>query len=383
MENENEIKSLVESVLRDQEALRTEQESKSSDEAKMARMEKGMADAQEQIKSLQLAAQRSEVSDDVEEAKSGTEYDAEFKSWLASGDATEVKAAELNSSVDEAAGYLVPQAVISRIIEIREKQVAMRRLAGSATVTGNTYKYLFETLEGAAAYTGEGLERVNTATGELGKQEVGLVSIYANPASTVEQFLDSDAEAWLVRSTGKAVAKLESHGMIAGDGTGGAFKGILEYVGSSAAHNVIEGIASTGATPDLDDLLALIYGLDYYDQTGAKLLMSNETLSKFRGLKDNQGRYLVDVNAQADGRGIVTTLFNHSVELDAAMPSFASGNTPIIAGNFADACKVIDKNEVRVIRDMITRKGWVQLYSEHRSQLVVENAHALRALTVA
>ena len=91
MENENEIKSLVESVLRDQEAIRKETESKSADEAKIARMEKGMADAQEQIKSLQLDAQRSAASDAVEEAKSESDYSTEFKNWMASADATEIE----------------------------------------------------------------------------------------------------------------------------------------------------------------------------------------------------------------------------------------------------------------------------------------------------
>jgi len=343
---------------------------------------------EQKLEAIETAQKRSEVESMTEEVVQSN-YENEFKSWIQSGDATEVKAAEWNTTVDESAGFLVPNALVSKVFELRDSTNAMRRVANKETITcSNVWLFNNEASESEAGFSAETQARPNTAVSSFAQGKIDLHPIYAAPKVTPEQLADTpNAEQWLARVTGRAVSKLEGGAFIDGDGVNRP-KGIQQFLSADSTvaetHDEVAVVDAEAAVPHQDDILKLQEALDpFYTNGGIYAICNRKTLGAYRRLKDGENRYLVDVGRQMDGKSIITTLYDIPFLIDDTMPDIGSGSVPIIMGSFQDAYTIVDKGSVRTIRDIYSDRAYLTLFSEWRVGGHLTNGRAVKGLKFA
>lgn len=100
-----------------------------------------------------------------------------------------------------------------------------------------------------------------------------------------------------------------------------------------------------------------------------------------RKLKDGQGNYLVDLRLR-DG-ALVESIFGYGVTDGEDMPAFGADAFPLAFGNFAEAYTIVDRLGIGVVRDNITRPGFVRYHMRKRVGGGAVNFEALKLLKIA
>ena len=113
---------------------------------------------------------------------------------------------------------------------------------------------------------------------------------------------------------------------------------------------------------------------------GAAWLMNTNTLSVIAKMKDGQGNYLWRP-AMADGNP--STLLGYPVYEDENMPDIDTNALPIAFGNFQRGYTIVDRTGTSILRDPLTKKGYVGFYSRKRVSGAVVNSEAIKLLKVA
>ncbi|TNY38695.1 phage major capsid protein [Thermomonospora catenispora] len=142
---------------------------------------------------------------------------------------------------------------------------------------------------------------------------------------------------FLAREAAQALANGAGAHFIAGTGSG-------QPSGVLTAATV--GVTGAGPAPTADELIDLYHSVaePYARSQAAGWLMSNATLAAVRKLKDNQGRYLFDVDIPP-GTGAAGTLLGRPVFVDPNMPTVAPGAKSILFGDWS-------RYVVRSVREM-------------------------------
>ena len=65
------------------------------------------------------------------------------------------------------------------------------------------------------------------------------------------------------------------------------------------------------------------------------------------------------------------------------MPSIGKGSLPIAFGNFKNAYQIIDRGDVRVLRDPFTHKPYIKFYSTKKVGGDIINFDAIKLLQIA
>ncbi|MEM9085311.1 MAG: phage major capsid protein [Pseudomonadota bacterium] len=310
------------------------------------------------------------------------EYTEAFSAHMKKGDIQ----ANLQKGVDSEGGYLAPiewdRTITDALIEVSP----WRSLATVQTISGNSFKKLFNLRGTASGWVGETAARPETATATFGELTYATGELYANPAATQQMLDDAEVnlEAWLAGEVNTEFAFQEGVAFTSGDGANKP-NGILTYVtggANAAAHpmGAIEAVttASAGAV-DEDDIMSLIYELPTAFTAGAGFVMNRNSMEVVRKLKDNDGQYLWQPSMQA---GQPAMLAGYGVTEIPAMPDIATGNEPILFGNFALSYLIVDRTGTRVLRDPFTNKPFVQFYTTKRVGGGLLNPEPVKALTV-
>lgn len=160
--------------------------------------------------------------------------------------------------------------------------------------------------------------------------------------------------------------------------------------GSSKPNGIVNATTSAftaAGTADVtpDELIRLYHAVDpaYRQSANFRMMFNDSTLSYIRRLKDGEGRYLID--GLRDGAGVIN-LAGISVPyaINQAMASLATGNKPILVGDFS-------KYIVRRVREFVVRRS-DELYLEYDQSVFVGfcrfdgelvDAGATRLLTMA
>jgi len=132
---------------------------------------------------------------------------------------------------------------------------------------------------------------------------------------------------FLAREAAQALANGAGEHFVAGTGSG-------QPSGVLTAATV--GVTGEGPAPTADELIELYHSVaePYARSQAAGWLMSNATLAAVRKLKDNQGRYLFDLDIQP-GTGAAGTLLGRPVYVDPNMPAIAPGARSILFGDWS------------------------------------------------
>lgn len=302
-----------------------------------------------------------------------------------------VKAATLSVGSDPSGGYLVTPDTTGRMIKKIYETSPMRQLAGSVTIGTDVLEGPIDNGEADASWVGEQQPREKTGMPQLGMWQIPVNELYAYPEVTQRLLDDSrvDMEAWLADKATSKFTRKENAAFLTGDGNLKP-KGLLTYPvveekDSSRAWGKFQfvptGAAGAFAAADPGDaLLDLIYGLKADYRNNAQWLMSRATVGEVRKLKDGQGNYLWQPSAQV---GQPATLLGYGIAEAEDMPGISPGALSIAFGDYAEAYIIVDRAGVTVIRDNITKPGFVKFNFRKRVGGGAVNFEAVKFLKFA
>lgn len=313
-----------------------------------------------------------------------------FNAFLRSGDDREMKSLSIGSNTD--GGFAVPKEISTQIEALLLKQTAMRKIAKIERAGTSDYHKLVNKRGTAASWVSETAARNSSATPALAMITFPDGELTANPQIT-QRALDDiffDAGAWLAGELADAFGASEGDAFINGTGVNQPF-GLLSgpapvaTTDATRAFGTLQYIPSGGASAfaasnPADALWNTVYALKPGYRTQACWLMAPSTLNTVSQFKDNYGRYLLVPSIAV---ATPPTLLGYPVYEDENMPAVAANAFPIAFGNFERGYVIVDRWDLRILRDPFSSKPYVGFYSWKRVSGAPVNSEAIKLLKIA
>ena len=228
----------------------------------------------------------------------------------------------LHEGIDESGGYLVPDELDGRLVDVLKEENIMRGLGHPLTTSGQ-HKINLVASKPAALWIEEG-GALTFGDAAFDQKFLDAHKLHVAIKVTEELLYDNafQLENWIIEEFGKALANAEEDAFLNGDGNGkpnGLFKD-----------------AQTGVTIDsvditADDVIDLVYSLKRPYRKNASFITNDGTLGVIRKLKDDNGNYLWQPSLQA---GQPDTLLGYSIHTSQFAPVLAAGNVAMAFGDY-------------------------------------------------
>ena len=255
--------------------------------------------------------------------KKGTASDAYKKAMLTALRTNFHKVEDvLQEGIDESGGYLVPDELDGRLVDVLKEENIMRGLGHPLTTSGQ-HKINLVASKPAALWIEEG-GALTFGDAAFDQKFLDAHKLHVAIKITEELLYDNafQLESWVISEFGKALANAEEDAFLNGDGNGkpnGLFKD-----------------AQTGVTIDsvditADDVIDLVYSLKRPYRKNASFITNDGTLGVLRKLKDDNGNYLWQPSLQA---GQPDTLLGYSIHTSQFAPVLGAGNVAMAFGDY-------------------------------------------------
>lgn len=283
-------------------------------------------------------------------------------------------------------GFLV-QPELEKSITRRQADVSpMRRLARVKTTKAGEYQIPYARSGVDSGWASERQARPETDGPQIGLLNIPAHEIYANPSVTQKMLDDSveDIGTYLAEEISLAFDEKEGDAFVNGDGINKP-RGFLTYDQSATADatrangtlQYKEG--ATSGVVGADDLVDLLYTLRAGYRAGSAWVMNSATAGVVRKLKDADGNHIWSL---ASVPGELPSMLGYPVEIDEGMPAITAGATPIAFGNFQRGYIIVDRYGIRLLRDALTNKPFVQFYTTKRVGGAVHDDNAIKLLKI-
>jgi HK97 family phage major capsid protein len=318
-----------------------------------------------------------------------------FRHYARTGDVSQLQAESKSMSVgvDPSGGYTVPSEINGTIEALAMKQSAMRRLALVVPSSTSSYSKIVNRRGTTAQWVTETQSRDPTATPDLAAINFPDGELSAFPLITQRLLDDSmfDLDSWIAGELADAFTAAEGDAFINGNGVnrplgflalpsapvatsdGTRPFGVLQYVPSG-------GATGFAASNPADALYNLVYSLKPAYRVGSAWLMAPSTLNAISQFKDLQGRYLLQPALAA---GAPPTLLGYEVVEDDNMPTVGAGAFPVAFGNWKRGYYIVDRWDIRILRDALTQKPYVGFYCTKRVSGAPVNYECIKLLKIA
>lgn len=344
-------------------------------EAALDTHQKEIEDAHTKLASAQHGAPGAGVKD--------KEYTDSFKAHMKRGEVL----ASLNKGAADEGGFLAPVEWDRTITDKLIKVSPIRQLAAVQTIGTAGFKKLYNNRGAVSGWVGEAAARPETATPKFGSLDFIPGEIYANPAATQQMLDDAEInlETWLANEVQTEFAYQEGIAFLSGDGANKPF-GMLTYAtgAANAAKHPWGAIAVTASggvgVVTADAIIDLVYSLPSEYSANASFIMNRKTQGLVRKLKDGQNNYLWQPSYVA---GQPSTLAGHPLHEVAGMPDVAANALSIGFGDYKRGYLIVDRIGVRVLRDNLTNKPYVQFYTTKRVGGGVNDPAAIKLMKIA
>jgi HK97 family phage major capsid protein len=301
------------------------------------------------------------------------------------------KAADVRTSTGASGGFALPKEIADQVYKMI-LDVSPIRSISRVVQTGTTDYHQVVNRGGLAAeWVGEtGTRTLGTATPDYGDVAPTFGELSATPEATRHSINDLffDVEAELVRDGAERFAIAEGIAFISGTGTNQptgfltgtpvatadasrAF-GVLQYVATGQA-------AALSATP-WDTLKDMLYSMKAAYRQNARFVMNSLVLAAHAKVKDTTGQYLL---TPAVREGDPDTMLGKGITVAEDMPSIGAGTFPIALGDFSRGYLIADIPGMWMVRDEITKVGWVRFPMAKRVGGRVLDSAAIKLLRVA
>lgn len=285
------------------------------------------------------------------------------------GEVVEERAAVQMTKTDN--GAVIPTSIANKIIEMVKEMCPIFSDAEHYNVPGTLNIPYYSEEKGAITmtYASEGVDGESTSGKFL---SIELTGYLARAITEVSKSLINNSQfdivSFVTRKMAEAISLfLEKECLFGTDKKAEGLKGIKQTKVAAS---------STAVTADeLIDLQELIP--DRY-QANAYWIMSKNTRTAIRKLKDGQGNYLL--NKDANSRWGYT-LFGKDVYISDAMPDMAAGKRAIFYGDYKGlAVKVSENINIEVLRETKARLHLIEVVGFIEFDAKVQNAQMLAAL---
>ena len=324
-------------------------------------------------------------------AETGLPHRKAFDAYLRSGDDDGLRGLaveEKGLSVAGDGGFLAAPQVAETVQGALNAGASLRRLANVVTVESSSYEVLVDKGEMGAGWADEA-DMAETAPGGIERISIPVHELSAMPKAS-QRLLDDaafDVEAWLAERIADRFARSEAAAFIAGDGISKP-RGILSYpvAPNGAAGDGQIGVVTTGAlgefsaTAPADALIDLVYALGAEYRANAHFVMNSKTAAQVRKMKDADGRFLW---ADALSAGQAPQLLGHPVLISEDMPDMDLESLSIAFGDFRAAYTIVERPDLRVLRDPFSAKPHVLFYATKRVGGGVTDFRAVKLLQFA
>jgi HK97 family phage major capsid protein len=287
-------------------------------------------------------------------------------------------------------GYALPKQ-ISNVIQDQLINVSpIRQIARVIQVQSSDYRHLVGVRGATTAWNNELATRAATDSPLMAEVVPTFGELWAFPSITQHALDDllADPEGWVQTNVSDAFGQAEGAAFVSGNGTDkptGFLTGTPVATGDATrAFGVLQyiptGDASTLGTSPADKLVDLIYTLKAGYRTNGRFVMNSKTAGTVRKLKDAEGRFLWSDSLAS---GEPSLLLGYPVTIAEDMPDIGAGTFPIAFGDFQRGYIICDRVGVRIIRDEVTKPGWVNYLISKRVGGKLADSSAIKLLRVA
>jgi len=309
---------------------------------------------------------------------------------------TGLQARSMSTDSDPDGGWTVPKQV-DQVIQNQMILISpMRRLASIVSVSTAEYERMINRRGANSGWVGEREDRPSTDSPFLGSIKPPMGEIYAQPEITQRLLDDSafDLNAFLSENVSDEFALQEGATFVSGDGVNKP-RGLLSYdivstVDTSRAFGALQytasGVAaalSDSSNNGIDALINLVHSVksSYRAGSGVGWLMNASTAAVIRKLKTATEKIYLWQPATIEGQP--DKLLGYPIYEDENMPDIGAGQYPIAFGNFQKGYVIVDRHELRLLRDPYTKKGWVKFYFTKRVGGSLTDSNAIKLLKIA
>jgi len=411
----DDLKSLIEEGNKTIVALRSEVESVKSDDVvqkeKLARIEADLAatfkakqDAEMAVKAIEKRLEEVETKA-ARPGKGGSEAEADehkaaFIEYMRKGDQggaanrlfdLQAKAADVRIATGASGGFALPKVIADQVYKTLTDISPIRSIARVVQTGTTDYHQVVNRGGLAAEWVGEVSTRTQpTATPDFADVVPTFGELSATPEATRHSINDLffDVEAMLAADGAERFAIAEGIAFISGDGTNkptGFLAGTpVSTADASRAFGTLQYVA-TGVAADLaanpfDTFKDLLFGLKSGYRANARWVMNSLTMAKLAKVRATDGQYLLQ---QAIRDGEPDTISGKGVVIAEDMPAIAANAFPVAIGDFQRGYLIADIPGLWMVRDEITKVGWVRFPMAKRVGGKVLDSNAIKLLKVA
>ena len=311
-----------------------------------------------------------------------------FNAYLRSGDDDGLRGLAIEEkglTVASDGGFLAAPTVAESVQQVLLGGSSMRRLANVVTIESAAYEVLVDKGDMGAGWATEAAA-VEGASGGIERISIPVHELSAMPKAS-QRLLDDaafDVEGWLAERIADKFARSEAAAFVSRDGIDKP-KGFLAYPtapNATAGDNQI-GTVLTGKSADFaltnqaDCLIDLIYALGAKYRANASFVMNSKTAARIRKMKDADGRFLW---SDALSVGQVPQLLGYPVLISEDMPDIAANSKSVAFGDFHAAYTIVERPDLRVLRDPFSAKPHVLFYATKRVGGGVTDFRAVKLL---
>ena len=268
-------------------------------------------------------------------------------------------------------GYLVTADRSNRMITRIFETSPVRLVADVQTTTSDVFEMILDDQQAECGWVGEISARPTTDTPNIGLTKIPVHEIYAQPQVTQRLIDDAgfDIEGWLVRRVAEKIGRTENTSFVVGDGSAKP-RGFLSYSAWSSPgvyqRDAVEQItSSTSGDFTADDVITLHNTLLEDYQYNSTFGMQRSTFTKVMQLKATNGEYLLNPRVLSEGGEKI--LLGSRVVFMSDIPSVASNALAMVVADFQRFYTIVDRFDIRVIRDMYTSKPYIKFYTTKRT----------------
>jgi HK97 family phage major capsid protein len=377
---------------------------------KFAKMEKQLAEtlSAKQAAELELKSQVERI-DGLEkklntpgapEAKAADEYKEAFVSFVRNPDdhkAAEkvmdlaTKATDVRTSTAGSGGYALPEQIARDIAKQVQDISPIRQIARVVSVGTPDYKELVDLNGFGTEWVGETTTRSQTNTPDLGEVAPTFGELAAKPEATRHSLEDLffDVEAWLQASAVEQFAIAEGLAFVSGDGTNkptGFLAGPapLATADDARAFGTLQyvptGAASALSGNPFDEMKDLKFTMKAGYRANSRWVMNSSTMAAFAKVKDAEGQYLLTPSVVM---GEPDMMEGRPITIAEDMPNIGADAFPVAFGDFNRGYLIADRVGMGLIRDNVTKPGYVRYIMFKRVGGILKDTNAIKLLKVA
>lgn len=351
-------------------------------DAQLHRINNALDGYKERLSSVEVAMQRPGKGGVVLENGGNSEHKAAFCQYLRKGidsNLPEIEKKSLSVGSDPDGGYLVTGVMSQHILKTVFETSPIRQLADIQTISSDSLEVIEDYNEASAGWTSESGSISDTATPQIGKKNIPVHELYAQPKATQKLIDDAsiNIEAWLADKLADIFARKENTAFVAGDGIGKP-RGILTYSAGTSWGTIEQVDSGSNGAVTADSLFMLYYSLKESYASRATFLMHRSVVQAVRLLKEaTTNQYLWNPGLAS---GTPDTLLGVPLMQATDMPIAATDSLSVALADFKAAYQIVDRVGIRTLRDPFTDKPFVKFYTTKRVGGDVTNFEAIKLL---